>query len=134
MLPLTWTSASDVTVRPDIAASVLICPAGRSTATPPTRSRRFLSRPPTPFATLSAVGSPPVLWTITWRVFVGVLSAFARRPGATYVPFPAAAAPVTGTNIVNATTVTASADFAPVRPHVVLPREPPPGPLPQSVL
>src|SRR2546423_14966579 len=110
-------------VGPDLCASVLTCPGGRSTATPPTRSRR-LRNEPRPFAAFSAAASPPVDCTITCTVFVGDLSAFARRPGATYVVC-AAAAVETGTSSASAPTVAAT---------IVLPREPPLGPLPQRVL
>src|SRR5207244_9787446 len=78
--PLTCTSASEVIVSPGTLASTLIRPAGRSTATPPTRSRRFQSEP-RPFAAFSAADVPSVLWTMTSSFLSGERSAFATRPG-----------------------------------------------------
>ena len=79
---------------------------------------------PRPFAAFSAAASPPLDWTITCTVFVGELFAFASSPGATYVPC-AAAAVETGTSSARPATAAAT---------ITRPREPPFGPLPQSVL
>jgi len=86
---------------------------------------------PRPATAFCAAVAPPVLWTMTWSFASGVLSAFASRPGATYVPLPLAAqAEVAEPRSASAATRT----LPPRRPQVVLGRERPFGPLPLSVL
>src|SRR5438270_1662046 len=75
---------------------------------------------------------------MTWSFSPGILFAFARSAGSTYVPgavLPlSAAAPDTGTSSARPATIAATTELPPLRPQVVLSREPPLGPLPQSVL
>src|SRR2546423_15150856 len=144
--PLTLTTASGVTVRPGIEASLSSFDAGISIETAPTRSS-FRPRLPAP-RPLKAFSAPLLPWldcTITRSLPPGFACALSRSACGTYVPLPSrfgpplplsAVAARAAFGRVRASAVTASVtNGRPPLPHRALERCPPPRfPVPQSAL